>query len=128
MSTPRSTTVYDPTLPINSLEQFLRETESLFDNIVGPWASLLFRLDDRQLLFDAWAEVKQNLIPKVRAQLSEYPNQIEDAGLAPGSAQLALKFQGLNEAWNAFFRFGSVRLEAISKLGIPGLNWGYEPT
>jgi hypothetical protein len=110
MSISLSTTVYTPTLPIPDLERFLDETESLLDNITGPWSPLLFRRDDRQILADAWDEVKRTSLPQVRQNLFNNPPGLAAAGLARGTAQLALKLKGLNDAWQAFFDRGSVRL------------------
>ncbi|MGA2224132.1 MAG: hypothetical protein ABSH41_06815 [Syntrophobacteraceae bacterium] len=47
-----------PELPVRNLEGFIDEVEGLLHNICGPWRSLLFIESDRDLITDAYAEIK----------------------------------------------------------------------
>src|SRR5215470_18314273 len=115
MSTPIPMTVFEPTLPIENIDQFFREIQDLVDNITGPWRSLLFEESDRGLLANAWTELKPRLavIPQQILQISK--GLLEQLGL--DGAQLELKLSRLNQVWTNFKEKGKPkRLKKLLEL------------
>ena len=100
--------VYTPILPIRTLEEFLNETESLFDNITGPWAQLLSEQSDRQNLLDAWTDLKNDLLVIKSEVTSADPQKLKDAGL--NGKQLTSKLGWISRAWERFHKSGTVKL------------------
>jgi hypothetical protein len=120
-----------PNVDINDLEEFLREIEKLFDNIVRHWNQVLFREEDREPIADAWDELRPtfgSLGDQVGYKTAE---DFEIVGLA--GQQLKLKLKGLQDSWRRFFTSGTVRLlkelldwinsilESLGKI-IPGVD------
>jgi hypothetical protein len=93
---------------ITHIDQFILEIEQLFDKIAGPWSALLFREKYRQSINRAWSAIKRTVVA-IRNSVSELVinavRELEEAGLA--GAQLHLKLECLNEAWEQFYQNGS---------------------
>ena len=126
-----SSTLEIPNLDINDLEEFLKEIEKLFDNIVRHWNHVLFREEDRDPISDAWDELKPTF-GSLRNQVGyKTAEDFEIVGLA--GQQLKLKLKGLQDSWRRFFKSGTVRLlkelldwinsilESLGKI-IPGVD------
>ena len=98
-----------PTLPIKDLREFLAEVRKLFDNVVYHWDQFLFEEEFRPRLEKAWKELRPR-IPEWQTQvdLPTHESGFRNAGLR--GAQLTLKLEGLNSAWNRFKSRGTVRL------------------
>lgn len=96
---------------IDNLPDFLKEVEDLFDAIIKSWGDLLFKEKYRAPLADAWHELKDRL-PALRKELdhpsTDLKDRLNDAGLT--GRQLEVKLLGINEAWQRFREYGSVRL------------------
>jgi hypothetical protein len=106
----------EPVLPINNLAKFVDATESLIDNVVGPWISIVAPSAYRSELVSAWREAKPSM-SVIRTQCSNVrdtnpaaPNALTMAGLS--GAQLKLKLKAVSHAWRRFRTHGTVKLLA----------------
>lgn len=110
MSTPVQPTLTMPSLPIKSINEFLTETQSLIENIVGPWNQILIAEKVRGLVTKAWDEVRPT-VETLRHELAELQTQITEGFTRAGLSgeQLSLKLDRLGAAWTAFKENGTVR-------------------
>jgi hypothetical protein len=108
MPIPYTTTpVTTPKLPINNLEEFVEESQALFDNIVGPWNQILFEEEDRKPLVDAWNDLRPH-VPTIQVRVGQVDPTFTNAGLV--GPQLDSKLQSLTNAWKKFVAGGTVKL------------------
>ncbi len=96
-----------PILPIMDLDAFVETTEGLLDNVAFHWSELLFEEGDRNPIRDAWNELKQT-VPMIRQGVRTLTQTLlQQAGLF--GAQLTAKLNAVNQAWENFQIWGSVK-------------------
>jgi len=94
---------------ITHIDQFISEVEVLFDQIAGPWGSILFKEKYRRSIGRAWSAVKRTVV-SIRNCLNNLVvnavSELEAAGLA--GAQLHLKLECLDDTWERFVVNGTI--------------------
>jgi hypothetical protein len=123
-----------PKTTVKNLSEFLDEVEKLFDDIIGKWGDLLFKKKFRQPLAEAWSELKitlLNLKQEIKNPSYELQNKLKEVGLS--EKQLSAKLLGLNDVWERFREYGTVKLlkklldfinDVLGSLGaaVPGIE------
>lgn len=108
---PPSVRLTNPVLRVNNIRELFTEVRGLLDNVVYYWNQILFRDDElKPQIASAWEDVKSQALNVAAEEFSSAnSNDLKNAGLAEGSAQLGLKLKILNDLWDRFKQVGGVR-------------------
>jgi hypothetical protein len=105
---------YTALLPIKTLDQFVIETEKLFDAIVNDWADILFMRRYRPLIKKAWDDIKfrsaiqgTTMIDRIKTDAKNAAQGTWDA-VGLWGVQLNAKLELLNDIWRTFWEFGTI--------------------